>query len=89
LLQYWAYEQQSAGQSQQAHQIELRRQLLRQIAAEQIMARVAEATEQEQEFRRTGKISALDSALATRRYVVHDPKAPFVAAESGRPTSRH
>jgi CHAT domain-containing protein len=81
LLRYWASQQQQVSHVQQAEQIELRRQLLRQIALEHMQTLAAAAEEQEREFHRTGDAAALNSALATKRYLAHDPKAPFAASE--------
>jgi CHAT domain-containing protein len=81
LLRYWASQQEQAGQVQQAEQIELRRQLSRQIASERMQALASAAAEQEEEFHRTGDIRTLNSALATKRYLAYDTTAPFVASE--------
>jgi CHAT domain-containing protein len=80
-LNYWASQERSANNEQSATQIELRRGLLRELAAQRSTALVEEAMAQEQEFHRSGSRDALDQALATRLYLLRDPGAPFVSTE--------
>jgi hypothetical protein len=81
LLRYWASQERAANQEQRATQIELRGGLLRELAAVRSSALIATAMAQEQEFHRSGNLAELDSALATRRYLLRDPGAPFISAE--------
>jgi len=81
LLRHWASQERNAGKNQRAEQIELRRDLLREIAAEHILTLTGDATAQEHEFQRSGSIASLDQALAARRYLAYDPAAPFLSYE--------
>lgn len=81
LLRYWTSQKQQTGQMQQADQIELRRSLLRKIAAVQAKTLIEGSMKQEREFQQSGDFAALDSALATRRHLAQDPNAPFLSAE--------
>src|SRR5262249_38284570 len=81
LLRHWAGEKQTTHQDGQAGQIELRRELLRELAADRTQALIARAMRQEREFQQSGDLAALDNALAARTYLLRDPAAPFVSPE--------
>lgn len=81
LLRYWASQERAAGRELQAQQIELRRALLRELAAARMPVLVSAAMDQEEDFESSGDLAKLDEALATRRYLARDPGAPFVSVE--------
>jgi len=80
-LAHWADEARAHGDTLRADQIELRRELLRELAAATVKTRADAAMADEQAFLRSGELAALDRALALRRWLAHAPDAPFVATE--------
>jgi tetratricopeptide (TPR) repeat protein len=77
LLRHWALQQSDPHQQQQ---MEIRRDLLRRLAAPRRQALYEQATQAEAEHRRTGERAPLEHALEIRRGMLTDD-SPFVSEE--------
>lgn len=80
LLLRWASEEETAGERTRVKQIEMRRELLRTSAAEKNQALVDASRREEERFRLTGDLAALNRALAVRTELRHGVDAPFVSS---------
>src|SRR5271165_2429576 len=85
LLRHWASEDHAAGHEERTAQIELRRELLRKLAADRMLPLIEESGQQEREFQRSGNLVALDHA---RRKPHRLPSSREPAAPTAIPHGR-